>query len=448
MKEDKPNSEKRTDIRKQAEDILKGNTTDLEKLSSGDAQSLVHELQVHQVELEIQNEELRRAQKELEDARDRYSDLYDFSPIGYFTFDKKGLILQANLTGAKKIGRERGNLIKKPFSLYITTDHKYFYSHLHRVFDIGIQSTCELRLVDKSGNQFDVLLESIPVHDSDGNLLARTAMSDITQRKLTEEDLKQVSQKLRRSNDELKHFAYIISHDLQEPLRTISSFLQLIEMRYKGQLDNDIDKFITFAIDGANRLHIMIEGLLAYSRVETQGNKFEKADFSDVLKTTIMNLKIAIQESGTLITSDPLPTVCADGSQFIQVFQNLISNSIKFNSIKLPKIHVSAKQISEKEGSKTSDVWLFSVEDNGIGMDPKHKDKLFNIFQRLHGSEYKGIGIGLSLCKRIVERHGGRIWFESKVGKGTTFYFTIPTNLPIIEEKTVEETTNWNNKQF
>lgn len=555
MKEDKMKEDKRTDIREQAEDMLKGKTTDLKKLSSGDVQSLVHELQVHQIELEIQNEELRRAQKELEDARDRYSDLYDFAPIGYFTFDKKGLILQVNLTGAKKIGRERGNLIKKPFSLYITTDHKYFYSHLQRVFDTETQSTCELRLMDKNGDQFDVLLESIPVRDSDGNLLARTAMSDITRRKLADErmrlseelfsnlfsemisgcslheiicdgqgtpidyimldvnksyerilnvckkdiigkrgstflsaeelnvwmkifgdvtldehsksyeqfspannkyfagvvfspkrgqfavtfediterklageELKQILQKLRRSNDELKHFAYIASHDLQEPLRTISNFLQLIEMRYKGKLDKDIDEFITFAIDGANRLQEMITGLLSYSQVGTKGKPFEKVNFSGVLSKTIYNIKIAIEESGAIITNDPLPSMDVDEGQFIQVFQNLISNSIKFRSEKQPLIHISAKLISEIEGSMTPNVWLFSVKDNGIGIDPKYKEKLFNIFQRLHGSEYPGVGIGLSVCKRIVERHGGNIWFESEVGKGSTFYFTIPIN--------------------
>ncbi|MFA4956603.1 MAG: PAS domain S-box protein [Candidatus Methanoperedens sp.] len=177
---------KSTDIRKQAEEVLKGKTTDLKKLSSGDVQSLVHELQVHQIELEMQNEELQRAQKELEDARNRYSDLYDFAPIGYFTFNKNGLILEVNLTGAKKLGRERAHLIKKPFSLYIASDHKEaFYLHLREVFNTEKQMNCELR-VDMDGNQFDALLESMPVHDSDGKLLCRTAMSDNTERKQVE----------------------------------------------------------------------------------------------------------------------------------------------------------------------------------------------------------------------------------------------------------------------
>jgi PAS domain S-box-containing protein len=168
--------------------VLKGKTTDLKKLSPGDAQSLIHELEVHQVELEMQNEELRTVQQELEEAKDRYSDLYDFAPLSYFTFDKNGLILQVNLTGANKLGIERSFLIKKPFSLYIAPDHKdAFYSHLRHIFDTKTQATCELQLVDKKGHKVDALLESMPAHESDGNLLARTAMSDITQRKRAEE---------------------------------------------------------------------------------------------------------------------------------------------------------------------------------------------------------------------------------------------------------------------
>lgn len=206
----------------------------------------------------------------------------------------------------------------------------------------------------------------------------------------------------------------------------IASYLQLIERRYKGQLDKDADEFIAFAVEGANRLQAMIIGLLDYSRVETKGNPFEKVDLSEILEKAILNLKVAIEESGALITNDELPEVEADRIQFIQVFQNLIANAIKFRGDTSPIIHISAKQISEIEGSKIPDTWLFSVKDNGIGIDSQYKDRLFSIFQRLHRTEYPGVGIGLSVCKRIVERHGGYIWFESKVEKGSTFYFTIP----------------------
>ncbi|HZK61526.1 MAG TPA: ATP-binding protein, partial [Anaerovoracaceae bacterium] len=249
---------------------------------------------------------------------------------------------------------------------------------------------------------------------------------EIAELKQIEEELNQTLASLKRSNEELKQFAYIASHDLQEPLRMISSYLQLIERRYKGQLDKDADEFIAFAVDGANRLQAMITGLLAYSRVETKGNPFEIVEFSEILAKVILNLKVAIEESGAVITNDELPAIAADGSQFIQVFQNLILNSIKFKSSDPPQIQICAKPVSEKEGSIMPDVWLFSVKDNGIGIDPKYKDRLFNIFQRISREEYPGVGIGLSVCKRIVERHGGHIWLESEIGKGTTFYFTIP----------------------
>lgn len=238
------------------------------------------------------------------------------------------------------------------------------------------------------------------------------------EREKAAEELRRHAAELKRSNEELQQFAYIASHDLQEPLRMIASYLQLIERRYKGKLDKDADEFIAFAVEGANRLQNMIIGLLAYSRVGTKGKAFEDVNCSEVFANAILNLKLAIEESGALVTSDRLPVVRADYSQLAQVFQNLISNAIKFKGSEPPRIHISA-EMKDME-------WLFSVKDNGIGISTEYKDRIFNIFQRLHGREYPGVGIGLSICRRIVERHGGRIWFESEVGKGAAFYFTIP----------------------
>jgi len=232
------------------------------------------------------------------------------------------------------------------------------------------------------------------------------------------EKIQRYTAELKRSNEELQQFAYIASHDLQEPLRMIASYLQLIERRYKGKLDKDADEFIAFAVDGASRLQEMIIGLLAYSRVGTKGKPLEEVNFSEVLGNAILNLKVAIEESGALITADQLPVINADATQLVQVFQNLISNAIKFKGSEIPLIHISA----EKKDME----WIFSVKDNGIGIAAEYKDRIFKIFQRLQGREYPGVGIGLSLCRRIVERHGGHIWFESEVGKGTIFYFTIP----------------------
>ncbi|MBI5374701.1 MAG: hypothetical protein HZA77_04665 [Candidatus Schekmanbacteria bacterium] len=224
------------------------------------------------------------------------------------------------------------------------------------------------------------------------------------------------SEELKKSNEQLKRFAYIASHDLQEPLRMISSYLQLIERRYKGKLDKDADEFIAFAVNGADSLQKMIEGLLVYSRLDAPVS-LNTVDCEEVLQRVIANLKLAIEQSGAEITHSPLPVIMSDQSQLVQLFQNLINNSIKFKREEPLKIHISAK--------KSGDEWFFSVKDNAEGIDPQYKDKIFLLFQRLHGREYTGVGIGLSICKKIVERFGGRIWVESEIGEGSIFYFTI-----------------------
>ncbi len=242
---------------------------------------------------------------------------------------------------------------------------------------------------------------------------------DVTDRKRAEEALEQKAEDLARSNADLEQFAYVASHDLQEPLRMVANFTQLLAERYRDQLDTDGVEFIGFAVDGARRMQRLIQDLLMYSRVGTRGKKFERTDCNEVLGQVIANLQVAIQESGGLVTHDTLPTVMADASQLPQVFQNLISNAIKFRGKDAPRVHVTAA----RQGAR----WMFTVRDNGIGIDPEFADQIFVIFQRLHSrEEYPGTGIGLALCKKIVERHGGRIWVESQPGNGATFYFTIP----------------------
>lgn len=238
------------------------------------------------------------------------------------------------------------------------------------------------------------------------------------ERKKAGEAINRYMAELKRSNKELQQFAYIASHDLQEPLRMIASYLQLIERRYKGKLDKDADEFIAFAVDGANRLQEMIIGLLAYSRIETKGKPLEVLNSAEVLGNAVANLKLVIGESGALVTAGTLPVIRADASQLLLVFQNLISNAIKFRGTEAPLIYISAEQKEEE--------WVFAVKDNGVGIEPEYREKVFDMFQRLHGRKYPGVGIGLSLCRRIIERHKGRIWFESETGKGATFYFTIP----------------------
>ncbi len=284
----------------------------------------------------------------------------------------------------------------------------------HEPFDL------EFRIQHKSGQKHWLSAKGGAIYNDEGDILRVLGINeDITERINRENELEITMDELKRSNEELERFAYVSSHDLQEPLRMVTLYSQLLERRYKDSLDSDADDFIEYIVENAKRMKYLIDDLLEYSRVTSQAKEFENIDLEKVLESVLSNLSILIVENNVNVTHDSLPTVFADKNQMMQVFQNLITNAIKFRGEEPPKIDISAQK-SEKE-------WIFAVKDNGIGINPKHQKQIFEVFKRLHTrDEYPGTGIGLSIAQKILERHGGRIWVESEPGKGSTFYFTIP----------------------
>ena len=278
----------------------------------------------------------------------------------------------------------------------------------------------------------------VPLRNQQGQIIGTMGISrDITERRRTEQELQKYKvqleelvaartaelaqrvEELARSNADLEYFAYVASHDLQEPLRMVASYTKLLERRYKGKLDSDADEFIGFAIAGAKRMQTMIQDLLSLSRITTKGRSFQLTEARAACDTALEDLRTAIEESHAVMSVGPLPAVLADAAQLAQLFQNLIGNAIKYRKANGPEIHVAAR-LEENH-------WVFSVQDNGIGIEPQYFERIFQMFQRLHTREqYSGTGIGLAICRKIVERHGGKIWVESQPGQGSTFLFTIP----------------------
>jgi PAS domain S-box-containing protein len=309
---------------------------------------------------------------------------------------------------AEELSRELGRHVAPGFEVFVAKARD------------GGSEIREWTYVRKDGTRFPVRLSVSGIIDKGGNLVGFLGIArDITEAKASHEKLERLAADLKRSNENLEQFAYVASHDLQEPLRMIASYLQLIERRYKGQLDAEADQFIGFAVDGAKRMQGLIRDLLAFSRVGVNAKNAESVDMAKVVEAAMKNLKIAIGEKEASITVGPLPVIPGSPALLEQLFQNLISNALKFCKEAAPRIEISAK----REGAE----WIFSVADNGIGIEPEYREQIFVIFKRLHGRErYPGTGIGLAICKRIVEYYGGRIWVESGPAKGSTFKFSLP----------------------
>jgi PAS domain S-box-containing protein len=554
-------------LRKKAEKILENQSIQI-KEKSINTNELIHDLRVHKIELEIQNEELRESQVKLEDSQHKYFDLYNFAPDGYFTLDRNGIILEVNLSGASLLGVWRRDLYETAFIRYIVQEYRnQFHKYLSKIEkNANDKQTLEIKLLKYDKSSFYAHLEAISIQDNNGNFKEfRIAVTNITELKNTEKTLKyseeryrdifinnpavmllvdisngniidanpaaikfygysldemlkmkigdinvsndtlnemsmisskqenrlilkhrlsngkirnvdvqsgfigqedenvlcsiiqditiqkkaedalidrntqisemldierhdhestetlleELTDDLEISNKALEQFAYVSFHDLREPLRMITSFLQLLKKRYEDDLDEDAHDFINYAVEGAKRLDMMLTDLLEFSKIGTQESELKYLHTEKIVEQVLSNLKTLIYDNNAEVTYDSLPVIYANEYQMVQLYQNLIGNGIKFHGSEDPRVHISVK--------KGDNEYIFAVEDNGIGIKKQHLEKIFTIFQRLHRrQQYDGSGIGLAISRRIVQEHGGKIWATSNMGNGSIFYFTIP----------------------
>lgn len=378
----------------------------------------------------------RAAELHLAQMESRYRGLLEAAPDAMVVVDQHGEIVLLNVQAERQFGYHRDELVGQPVTNIIPAGfaERLISDALRSAADALAQQIgtgIELTGLRKNGTEFPIELMLSPLESADGTLVT-AAIRDITRRKAAEAHLLRKLDELYRSNEELQQFAYIASHDLQEPLRMVASYTQLLAKRYKGRLDSDADEFIAFAVDGASRMQRLIQDLLTYSRVGTKGTELVETSSDEALRYALVNLRGAIEEGGALVTHDPLPSVLADEMQLIQLFQNLVGNAIKYQGEGVPQIHVSARRNGE-------DRWIFSVQDNGLGIDSQYFERIFGMFQRLHKREdFAGTGIGLAVCKKIVERHGGKISVESEPGHGSTFRFSLAGAQPAAQQSSEE----------
>jgi len=359
----------------------------------------------------------KRAEEVIRKSEERWRSLVSVLPEYVSLIDQEGKFLFLNHYAK---GFAEKDVIGCSVYQYLSTPSKeIFEKEISQCQNTGKISTFEHTAMGDYGIMREYENYVVPILENNKVTSTLVVSRDITERKKAEKALLKTSEDLARSNADLVQFAYVASHDLQEPLRTITRFVQLLEKRYKGNLDQDADEFIDFIVEGTKRMQQLINDLLTYSRVNTRGKPLSPMKIEDALQRAMQNLSYVREESGGTVTYDEMPTIVADELQMTQLFQNLIGNALKFHGKEAPRVEISAVR---KENE-----WIFSVRDNGIGIDPKYKDRIFELFQRLHTrDEYPGTGIGLTIAKKIVERHGGKIWVDSEPGKGTTFCFTIP----------------------
>jgi PAS domain S-box-containing protein len=405
-----------TDLRRQAEKQLANRQDQLKSLERADLEILAHELAVHQVELEIQNEELRRSRAEAEEARDRYLDLFDFAPVGYFTLDEHNRIIEANLTGSRLLKIDRSNLLKKSFTKFIDAQNsEKFYMQRRKALENGTNQTGDLQMQKADGTPFYAQIESLKA----GEEKLRLAVMDVTERRQAEELLAKQKTQLEEAYREMEAFSYSISHDLKAPLRTLNGFSQIILEDYDDKLDAKGKEHLIYIKEASQLMARLIDDLLNLSRISQTGLNLDKVNLSELAKSIADRIKATQPERRAEFIIAPQLVVDGDRNLLQILLRNLLENSWKFSGkVDQARIEVG-KDIQDGKP-------FYFVKDNGVGFDMKYADKLFSPFRRLHTKgEFPGDGIGLALSQRIIRRHGGKIWAKGVVGKGATFYFTL-----------------------
>ncbi len=413
------------DLRRRAEEKAREEAVpmpeDLGKLSPGKARKVLHELRVHQIELEMQNEELRRVQNELEASRARYFDLYDLAPVGYLALSEQGLILEANLTAIVMLGVARNALLKQPLTRFILPeDQDIYYLHHKKLHVTGESQVCELRLLRAATAPFWAQIEAtMKRDDGNGAPICRTVMSDISALKQAEQVLRHSKHELAEKNAVLERFTCAVSHDLKSPLVTVTTFLGFLEQDIRKQDAEEIDKSVEVIRRAANKMYRLLDELNELLRVGHKRNPLVEAPLQDVVKEALDLVAGSVATRGVeiVITGEPV-VLHGDRPRLVEVFQNLVDNAVKFmGDQKAPRVEIGV----EHAGDET----VIFIRDNGIGIDPRHQSNIFNLFEKLDPGT-NGTGLGLALVKRIVEVHGGRIWVESEgADRGATFRFTL-----------------------
>ncbi len=428
-------------LRKKAEAKLRQLTSKpLYELSPSDSHNLINELQVHQIELEMQNEELRSAYQTLEESQNKFSDLYDYAPIGYITLDKRGRMLEVNLTFSKMLGIEKNRLIRKPFSTVIPNGFQdLFYHHHRKVLNTYKQQKCEIRLKREDGSEFDVQLETILVEDIKGDNVCRTSLIDITLRKLAEKERECATADLANTCRELEKILYIATHDLRAPLVNIEGFSEELHHSLKELMiiinkqdisssartriipviEKDIPESLDYILHSIVKMKSLIKGIFDKSRTGESFLTIEDIDMNKMITDIIAVHQFRLNSAGVSIDISDLPGCKGDHAHLNQVFSNVLDNAIKYLR---PEQGGSIKIRGHKQGALS----VYSMEDNGIGIAPECLGRIFETFFQLDPENSDGEGIGLAIARRILDAHNGKIWVESEPGRGSRFFVSLP----------------------